>query len=153
MKPHAVTEMRRPDLRGRKRPDLKDKAKLSEIGDNLSGVLFDTANVLQENENWRELVSEPNDFSIEAATRSAQANTQAALADVLAGESAIDDVDGNGDVCASECSHIVPNWCGGKLTIGHSAEEHTARIGVDLAVGDWAHPRSEGDGEPANSAE
>lgn len=128
------------------RPEYTVEASISECCD-----------VLQEDEAWCQIASEPSDFKEKAAPLSFQTSSHSGEAEVLAGEPGRDEAD-VGDAHGPEPSQVqspdvVMHRGEVEVTAGHSGEEQGSAPGVCLAVGDCSGigPKSEGD--PSDSAE
>lgn len=77
--------------------------------------------VFQEDESRSALANEPEKFKYKSTSLSLQASSSACNADILAGESATDDVH-TWEVVCGQCLHIVPNGSLVKVTRPHSGQ-------------------------------
>jgi hypothetical protein len=70
--------------------------------------------------------------------RSGDSSSLSGCADVLAGESAADDIDCAPPSMSVKCPHVIPDWEAAKTSVSLASKQDSARIGINLDSADGA---------------
>jgi hypothetical protein len=111
---------------------------------------IDSWDVFQENELRSAFANEPEELKYKSASLAVQACASARFADVLARETAGDNVH-LGKARPRELTHVVPDRSTRQRSFVHPREEHRLGMAIVLTIGDRSDPRSKRERDPPDS--